>query len=93
MPLVPLLLALAPWAAPQDDTLQAEIRALRAVPLPELSDEDVPRWRALVEPSEEERAFETIPWLASFAEGLRAAEAAGKPLLFWAMNGHPLGCT
>lgn len=89
MLLGPLLLALAP----QYDVLQAEIEAMQALPLPELTDEDVPRWRTLVEPNGEELAFETIPWIASFAEGLRAAEAAGKPLLFWAMNGHPLGCT
>ena len=25
--------------------------------------------------------------------GVLAAEDAGMPLLFWAMNGHPLGCT
>jgi hypothetical protein len=34
-----------------------------------------------------------VPWLASFAEGVRAADAARKPLLLWIMNGHPLGCT
>lgn len=89
MLLGPLLLALAP----QYDVVQAEIEAMQALPLPELTDEDLPRWVAAIEPNGEELAFETIPWIASFAEGLRAAETAGKPLLFWAMNGHPLGCT
>ena len=26
-------------------------------------------------------------------EGIVAADVAGKPLLLWTMNGHPLGCT
>jgi hypothetical protein len=71
----------------------AEAAAAHALSLPTLTDADVAPWGAWIRPSAEELAFEEIPWIASFAEGLRAAERAGKPLLFWAMNGHPLGCT
>ena len=67
--------------------------AARRVPMPELRAADLPRWREHLRPSGDELAFERIPWIADFAEGVRRADAEGRPLLFWAMNGHPLGCT
>ncbi len=59
----------------------------------ELDAPDLARWREHIRPAASETAYEAIPWIPSFAEGVRAANAARKPLLFWAMNGHPLGCT
>lgn len=44
-------------------------------------------------PSKDEMGWRTIPWRASFAEGVIAANQVDKPVLLWAMNGHPLGCT
>jgi hypothetical protein len=38
-------------------------------------------------------AWQQIPWATTFKDGIVAADAAGKPLLLWTMNGHPLGCT
>lgn len=70
-----------------------EARAARALVLPALATEDLARWAEWIRPDPAELAFEELPWLASFAEGLRAAERAEKPLFLWAMNGHPLGCT
>jgi hypothetical protein len=67
--------------------------AAQALPLPVIGDGDLAHWREVVYPSGDELTFERIPWIASFAEGLRAAEREQRPLLFWAMNGHPLGCT
>ena len=55
--------------------------------------ETVEAWTAHVLPTEEEARWASIPWLSSFSEGLRAARIEGKPLVLWAMNGHPLGCT
>jgi hypothetical protein len=46
-----------------------------------------------VRPTSAESAWRDIPWQPTFAGGLRAAVEDGRPLLFWAMNGHPLGCT
>jgi hypothetical protein len=71
-----------------------DARALaRRIPLPELRQEELPRWRELVRPTADELAYQSIPWIPSFAQGVQRASAEGKPLLFWAMNGHPLGCT
>lgn len=49
--------------------------------------------RALVLPSAEELAWQEIPWRASLWEGVIEAQGLEKPILLWAMNGHPLGCT
>ena len=62
-------------------------------PLPELTLEDLESWRERIQPAASERSFEAIPWIPSFSEGVKRADEEGKPLLFWAMNGHPLGCT
>jgi hypothetical protein len=50
-------------------------------------------WQAHILPRPEEMRWEQIPWLSTFAGGLAAAARARRPLLLWAMNGHPLGCT
>ena len=60
---------------------------------PELSAARIVELRERIRPDPEELAWEEIPWLASFGEGVLAADRGGKPLLFWTMNGHPLGCT
>ena len=62
-------------------------------PIPEFELEDLEAWRERILPAPEERTFEAIPWIPSFGDGVRRADTEKKPLLFWAMNGHPLGCT
>ena len=49
--------------------------------------------RAHVLPDAEEVAFKDLGWRASLWDGVVAAQEAEKPILLWAMNGHPLGCT
>ncbi len=44
-------------------------------------------------PTEQDLAWNRIPWRTSFQEGLLEAGEKQKPMLLWAMNGHPLGCT
>jgi hypothetical protein len=50
-------------------------------------------WRAAIEPTAEELRFTEIPWRASLWSAVAEAQAAELPVLLWAMNGHPLGCT
>jgi hypothetical protein len=59
----------------------------------DLNDENYQAWRDHILPNEREMAWEKIPWLTTFKDGIAAAGAAEKPLLLWTMNGHPLGCT
>jgi hypothetical protein len=59
----------------------------------ELNDWNYADWRKHILPDTGELAWQQIPWATTFKEGIVAADAAGKPLLLWTMNGHPLGCT
>lgn len=46
-----------------------------------------------VVPGEDELRWRAIPWRPTLRAGLRDGAAAEKPVLLWAMNGHPLGST
>ncbi len=59
----------------------------------DLSDENYQVWRDHILPESSEMAWNQIPWLSTFKDGIIAANAAQRPLLLWTMNGHPLGCT
>lgn len=49
--------------------------------------------RAHVLPDADALEWRAIPWLAELRAGVAAGTAQRKPVLLWAMNGHPLGCT
>jgi hypothetical protein len=89
----PLLVSPSTLGLEAVDELYKLLEAARAVPIPSLSDTDLDEWRDHLRPSPNEVGWESIPWLPSFAEGVRQADKEGKPLLFWTMNGHPLGST
>ena len=86
-------------AAGQEPAVTAETPAptaqelLKQVDIPKWSLRELNAWRDYLLPTQEEAAFEALPWRNTFAQGLQDADAAGRPLLLWVMNGHPLGCT
>ncbi len=47
----------------------------------------------LIQPKSEESAWLSIPWQTDLWQAREQAAAAGKPILLWEMDGHPLGCT
>ncbi len=49
-------------------------------------------WQHVV-PTAAELEWRRIPWLAQLADGVVAAQQSDRPILLWAMNGHPLACT
>ncbi|HYV35313.1 MAG TPA: hypothetical protein VE988_06390 [Gemmataceae bacterium] len=59
----------------------------------ELNEKTFTQWRDRIRPKTEELCFETVPWLPTFWEGVIEAQKQDKPILLWAMNGHPLACT
>jgi hypothetical protein len=63
-----------------------------SVAAPPLTGDDATKLRALIRPVEGEDPFDTIPWETSLWEARKKAAAAGKPILLWEMDGHPLGC-
>ncbi len=58
-----------------------------------LNRETFAQWRAYLSPGEQAESWRDIPWRASFWAGVMDAQKQRKPVLLWAMNGHPLGCT
>jgi hypothetical protein len=49
--------------------------------------------RARVLPTAAELAWQTLQWRDALADAVLEADAVDRPVLLWAMNGHPLGCT
>lgn len=83
------------WAATRTSS-EEESKVLGPPPVAadiELNDQNYADWRDHILPNSSEMAWEQIPWLTTFKDGILAADSAGKPLLLWTMNGHPLGCT
>jgi hypothetical protein len=64
-----------------------------AEPAPPLDDTTFASLWQHVVPTADELAWRRIPWLGTLAEAVVAAQAADRPILLWAMNGHPLACT
>ena len=54
---------------------------------------EFPTLRALVKPAAGEDRWAGIPWRTSLWQAREEAARAGKPILLWEMDGHPLGCT
>lgn len=59
----------------------------------ELSDETYQDIRDAVVPRPEELRWRQIAWRPSLWEAVVAAHKQEKPILLWAMNGHPLACS
>lgn len=50
-------------------------------------------WLTFIQPSAEEASYKEIGWRNAFWPAVQEAKRLGRPILFWTMNGHPLGCT
>jgi hypothetical protein len=60
---------------------------------PEVNDENFAQLKEAICPADAEQAYLEIPWHASFFSAVNEARETNRPILLWAMNGHPLGCT
>ena len=70
----------------------ATLPAARRAPLA-LNDRTFPRWRDYIRRRHKERAFEQVLWRTTFWGAVLEGQQKDVPVLVWAMNGHPLGCT
>ncbi len=61
--------------------------------LPELSSQNFGELHAMMQPTEEELVWKSIPWHTNLWDARREAAETGKPIYLWEMDGHPLGCT
>ena len=64
-----------------------------ADPPGELTDKTLAQWRDRIRPKADDLCYQTVDWLPTFWDAVIAAQEADKPILLWAMNGHPLACT
>jgi hypothetical protein len=58
-----------------------------------LTEQNYEAWRDHILPAKTDLGWQEIPWLTTFQDGILDANQRDLPLLFWTMNGHPLGCT
>jgi hypothetical protein len=72
--------------------LAAVVGLPAADPPAQLTDKTFAEWRDRIRPKTDELCFKTVDWLPTFWDGVMAAQKADKPILLWAMNGHPLAC-
>ncbi len=82
-------------AAADDDAAEDAVDAAAAahVAAPELTAETFAGIRDFILPSTAESAWRDIGWYPSLWGAVVEAHAQKKPVLLWAMNGHPLACT
>ena len=66
---------------------------LCAIPAQGLDAAAFARDLAAIVPREGDLDWRAIPWQAELRSALAEASRAQKPVLLWAMNGHPLGQT
>jgi hypothetical protein len=71
----------------------AAIASLAQAPAPVLDHQSLERWRDYIRPQVKDEAYLDIPWRESFYIAINEARETDRPILLWAMNGHPLGCT
>ena len=50
-------------------------------------------WAEFILPAAEDLRWQEIPWRNSFYSAVCEAQRLDRPILLWAMNGHPLACT
>ena len=56
----------------------------------ELTEATYAKWRDNVLPKPSELAYRRIAWRPSYWEAVVEAQEKDRPILLWAMNGHPL---
>jgi hypothetical protein len=60
---------------------------------PALNKETYAYWRDYLLPSSSELGFSNVGFYTTLWEGVTRANLEDKPILLWAMNGHPMACT
>ena len=58
--------------------------------LQDLTDATFEKLRDAIRPTDEELVFMKVGWRPTFWDAVREAQETDKPILLWAMNGHPL---
>ena len=75
----------------EDDTVEPATAAPLVAPA--LDATTFEELRDFVRPTKDETGWRDLGWHPTLWGAVVAAHRAKKPILLWAMNGHPLGCT
>jgi hypothetical protein len=67
--------------------------AAAAPPTERLNERTYATWRDHIRPRPAELRWQEVPWRATLWDAVVEAQRQEKPILLWAMNGHPLACT
>jgi hypothetical protein len=59
----------------------------------EPKEETFDKWYSFILPKKSELTWRRIGWRGTLREAWIEARQKDMPILLWAMNGHPLGCT
>ena len=73
--------------------IAAALLASSSLAAQELKQETFDTWYSYILPKTSELAWRTIGWRGTLGEAWLEAREKDMPILFWAMNGHPCGCT
>jgi len=75
--------------------LSAAGNARAAVPddAPAPDEKSYKHWIETILPSAEESRWKRLGWRSELWAAAQEAKTLDRPILLWAMNGHPLGCT
>jgi hypothetical protein len=61
--------------------------------VPVLTDDTLRKWIDYVRPGEADNKWDRLEWRTELGAAVQEARDLQRPLLLWAMNGHPQGCT
>ncbi|MGJ8725811.1 MAG: hypothetical protein ACSHYB_14725 [Roseibacillus sp.] len=61
--------------------------------VPEVDAENLSKWQEFIFPKGDELAWRQIRWHRELEFAAEEARELGRPVLLWAMNGHPAGET
>jgi hypothetical protein len=75
------------------DLIAVALLASSSLAAQDLTEETFDKWYSYVLPKESELTWRTIGWRQTLGEGWLEAQKKDMPILLWAMNGHPCGCT
>jgi hypothetical protein len=60
---------------------------------PALDEKSYKNWVDFIRATPEERKWERLAWRTELGAAAQEAKALQRPILLWAMNGHPCGLT
>jgi len=74
-------------------TAMLTVLTFAAPQAPEPDADNLREWMTFVQPAAHEQSYREIGWRNALWPAVLEARELGRPILFWTMNGHPLGCT